>query len=29
MAIATSVSAAWSVYTILLNPFGKKTAWEY
>jgi len=29
MAIATSVSAAWSIYTILLNPFGKKPAWEY
>lgn len=27
MAIATSVSAAWSLYTIALNPFGKK-AWE-
>ena len=25
MAIATSVSASWSLYTIVLNPFGKKT----
>lgn len=25
MAIATSTSAAWSIYTILLNPFGRKT----
>ena len=24
MAIATAVSAAWSLYTIILNPFGKK-----
>lgn len=28
MAIATSVSASWSLYTIALNPFGKKT-WKY
>ena len=27
MAIATSVSAAWSAYTILFNPYSKKTAW--
>ena len=26
MAIATSVSAAWSAYTILFNPYSKKTA---
>ena len=26
MAIATSVSAAWSAYTIMFNPYGKKTA---
>ena len=28
MAIATSVSAAWSAYTIMFNPYGKKTAWN-
>ena len=27
MAIATSVSAAWSAYTIMFNPYSKKTAW--
>ena len=26
MAIATSVSAVWSIYTIIFNPFGRK-AW--
>ena len=25
MAIATSVSAAWSAYTIIFNPYSKKT----
>ena len=25
MAIATSVSAVWSIYTIIFNPFKKKT----
>ena len=25
MAIATSVSAAWSTYTIIFNPYSKKT----
>ena len=28
MAIATSVSAAWSAYTILFNPYSKKTSWR-
>ena len=26
MAIATSVSAVWSTYTIIFNPYSKKTA---
>lgn len=26
MAIATSVSAVWSIYTIMFNPYSKKTA---
>ena len=28
MAIATSVSAAWSTYTIIFNPYSKKIAWR-
>ena len=28
MAIATSVSAAWSTYTIIFNPYSKKTTWR-
>ena len=28
MAIATSVSAAWSTYTIIFNPYSKRTVWD-
>ena len=29
MAIATSVSAAWSAYTIIFNPYSKRTSWDW